>query len=99
MFVILRNHLITYMYSYKILRSVQINIEKIWGEYSNKAERSTVRGMRYIYTLIASKIHLMTGKIFIHYCIFRRIWQGCVVSLTRGCQVSDKWRLSQQQEE
>lgn len=99
MFVTLRNHLITYMYSYKILRLVQINIEKIWGEYSNKAERSTVRGMRYIYTLIASKIHLMTGKIFIHYCIFRRIWQGCVVSLTRRCQVSDKWRSSQQQEE
>lgn len=69
MFVTLRNHLITYMYSYKILRSVQINIEKIWGEYSNKAERSTVRGMRYIYTLIASKIHLMTGKIFTHYCL------------------------------
>ena len=88
MFVTLRNHLITYMYSYKILRSVQINIEK-----------GTGREMRYIYTLIASKIHLMTGKIFTHYCIFRRIWQGCVVSLTRRRQVSNKWRLSQQQEE
>ena len=58
MFLTWRNHLITYMYSYKILRSVQINIEKNREEYSNEAERDTERGMRYLYTLTASKRHL-----------------------------------------
>lgn len=62
MFVTLRNHLITYMYSYKILRLVQIKIEKSWREYSNEAERGTGRGMRYMCTLIALKIHLLTGE-------------------------------------
>ena len=65
MFVTLRNHLITYMYSYKILRSVQINIEKNREEYSNEAERGTERGMRYLYTLTASKIHLLLERDFV----------------------------------
>lgn len=42
---------------------MQINIEKNREEYSNEAERGTERGMRYLYTLIASKIHLkVDGK-------------------------------------
>lgn len=73
MFVTLRNHLITYMYSYQDFKIVQIKIEKIRGEYSNEAERGTGEGMRYMCTLIASKIHLLTGKMFIHYCLLAEL--------------------------
>jgi hypothetical protein len=41
---------------------MQINIEKNREEYSNEAERGTERGMRYLYTLTASKIHLLLER-------------------------------------
>ena len=47
------------------LRPMQINIEKNREEYSNEAERGTERGMRYLYTLTASKIHLLLERDFV----------------------------------
>ena len=44
---------------------MQINIEKNREEYSNEAERGTERGMRYLYTLTASKIHLLLERDFV----------------------------------
>ena len=47
------------------LRPMQINIEKNREECSNEAERGTGRGMRYLYTLTASKIHLLLERDFV----------------------------------
>ena len=44
---------------------MQKNIEKNREEYSNEAERGTERGMRYLYTLTASKIHLLLERDFV----------------------------------
>jgi hypothetical protein len=44
---------------------MQINIEKNREEYSNEAERGKVEEMRYLYTLVASKIHLLLERDFV----------------------------------